>query len=390
MATVVISPCNVVNFLNGGGGHFWVYMQYALGLRLLGCDVYWFEQVRATENADHDSALVKQFLSLMERYGLGGKAILYRPPGERGDEPEFLTVSASEAHDVFRRADLLLNFHYAIDPALLARFRRTALVDIDPGLLQFWMSVGQLHVPRHDVYLTTGETVGTPGALFPDAGLSWRQIRPLVCLEAWPYVHSPDCDAFTTVSNWYGHDDWIVDGKRVRYENTKRISFLEYAELPRNTSQPLELALFLSETEQDVQDRRLMQSRGWRIRHSTDVARTPDAYQAYIQQSRGEFSCAKPSCMKFQNAWVSDRTLCYLASGKPAVVQHTGPSARLPSGEGLFRFQSMAEAADALATINSDYPRHCQAARDIVATHFDAKTVLAAALNLASSASKTP
>jgi glycosyltransferase involved in cell wall biosynthesis len=98
-------------------------------------------------------------------------------------------------------------------------------------------------------------------------------------------------------------------------------------------------------------------------------------YQAYIQNSRGEFSCAKRSCMKFQNAWVSDRTLCYLASGKPVVVQDTGPSEFLPHGEGMFRFSTAQQAAAAFETINTDYERHCRAARDLAEAYFDAREV---------------
>src|SRR5207253_7093448 len=103
-------------------------------------------------------------------------------------------------------------------------------------------------------------------------------------------------------------------------------------------------------------------------RHSSAEAGSPDAYRSYIQRPRGEFSCAKASCMQFQNAWVSDRTLCYLASGKPVVVQHTGPSSYLPNGEGMFRFTSLDEAAAAITEINADYERHCRAARAIAET----------------------
>src|SRR5204862_5121552 len=158
-------------------------------------------------------------------------------------------------------------------------------------------------------------------------------------------------------------DDWIVDDKEV-YENTKRVAFLEFAELPRRTKQPLELAVFLRH-ERDFAERRDLESRGWHIRLSREVASTPEAYRSYIQQSRGEFSCAKRSCMKFQNAWISDRTLCYLASGKPVVVEDTGPSSFLPNGEGMFRFGTPQQAAQALQTINADYERHCRAARDL-------------------------
>jgi glycosyltransferase involved in cell wall biosynthesis len=99
-------------------------------------------------------------------------------------------------------------------------------------------------------------------------------------------------------------------------------------------------------------------------------------YQAYIQSSRGELSCAKPSCIAFRNAWVSDRTLCYLASGKPVVVQDTGPSSFLPNGEGMFRFATIDEAAQALAAVEHNYRRHCLAAREIAETFFDSRSVL--------------
>src|SRR6266704_3163556 len=311
MVTVVISPVNVVNFPDGGG-HFWVYMQYVQGLHQLGCEVYWLERFCSSGDQGYDASVLSTFAKRMERYGLAGKLMLY--------------------------------FDYRIDAILLSCFRRTAVVDIDPGLLQFWMATRQLLVPLHDVYITTGETVGTPSALFPDCGRLWFHIRPPICLERWPYVHDPRCEAFTTVSSWWG-DEWITDGTEV-YENNKRVPFLEFTELPGRTSQQLELALFFGDG--DAQDLRVLASHGWRVRHSLEVARTPERYHAYIQGSRGEFSCAKPSCMKFQNAWISDRTLCYLASGKPVVVQNTGPSAFLPNGEGMFRFATLEEAVRAL------------------------------------------
>jgi hypothetical protein len=382
MATVVISPSNVANFINGGGGHCWVYLQYALGLQQLGCNVYWFERVSRCKVAKYPG-LLSAFAALMEHYGLGGKFILYSEddtPGAQPGDIEYLNMTKAAAEDVLKGADLLLNFHYDIDPAVLALFRRTALVDIDPGLLQFWIQAGQLHVPPHDTYLTTGETVGTPAARFSDCGLPWKHIRPPIFLDAWPYRYDPGSEAYTTVSNWWGNGDWIIDNEGTNYENNKRVTFLEFAELPRHTRRPLELALFLSRKEHDTRDRQLMESCGWRIRHSREVARDARMYQSYVQSSRGEFSCVKPSCIRLQNAWVSDRTLCYLASGKPVVVQDTGPSSVLPNGEGMFRFTSVPEAAAALAAIDSDYARHSRAARDIVETHFDATRVVALAL----------
>ncbi len=375
MPTVVIAPYNVAAFPEGGG-FFWLYLQYVLGFRQLGWEVYWLEAFRTKGRAQEEAAALDTFRARMEQYGLGGKSILYlthskRPPPEL--PAEYLTMSRDEAEAVYERADLLLNFHYGINPTLLARFRRTVLVDIDPGLLQFWISRGQISVPRHDMYFTTAEGVGRKDGKIPDCGLTWIQIRPCVCLEHWPYVFDAHSEAFTTVSLW-DSGDWVRDSVET-YENTKRVAFLDYTELPRLTNSPLELALFLRR-DRDNQERGLLESRGWRIRHSRDVAGTPETYRSYIQQARGEFSCAKPSYMKLQTAWVSDRSVCFLASGKPVVVQHTGPSAFLPNGEGMFRFSTLKEAADALAAINADYERHCRAARKLAETYFDARQVV--------------
>jgi hypothetical protein len=383
MATVVISAYNVANTPDYGG-HFWVYLQYAHGLRRLGCEVYWLERLRSDRR--HDASTdAATFFRRMERYGLAGRAILHQADS-RDERVRFIGMSEAAAQRVFRRADLLLNFDYAIDSGLLSRFRRTALVDIDPGLLQFWISRGQLQVPRHDLYLTIGETVGTAAARFPDCGLSWTHIRPPVCLDLWPYSYTPESRRFTTVSSWLG-GEYVTEGDRVLFENDKRVSFLEFADLPSHTAAELELALYFKRTPNppDAGDRDWLEAKGWRVRHALDVAGTPEAYRAYIAASRGEFSCVKPSCVHFQNAWVSDRTLCYLASGKPAVVQATGPSSFLPTGEGMHRFSTVAEAAEALATVEAGYERECRAAREIAEEFFDARIVLAELLDHAMS-----
>jgi len=126
-----------------------------------------------------------------------------------------------------------------------------------------------------------------------------------------------------------------------------------------------------------------MEPKGWTLREAWDVSATPEAYRTYVQQSRGEFSCAKPAYISLETAWVSDRTLCYLASGKPAVVQYTGASRLLPDAQGLFRFRNMDEAVRALATAEADYERHGRAARALVEEHFDARRVVARVLERA-------
>lgn len=353
-----------------GGGHFWVYLNWALGLRALGCQVIWLEGVVPSAPAHEVQARVAALKSRLERYGLADGMVLYsktREPLPRGAAEGCLDL------EVAGEADLLLNFVYYVHPQVMRHSRRSALVDIDPGLVQIWMNNSQLRVARHDVYFTIGETVGQPGARFPDCGLEWQYTPPCVALDWWPPHPAAEGAAFTTVSHWWG--DWMDD-----YPNDKRAGFLPFLDLPRRTSQALELALDLDE---DEDERLILLERGWRVRNAYMVASTPWDYQRYIQNSLGEFSCVKPSCVRLQNAWISDRTLCYLASGKPAVVQHTGPSRFLPDAAGLFRFRDIEEAARCLDMVMADYERQCRLARALAEEYFDARKVVGRVLEQA-------
>ncbi len=277
-------------------------------------------------------------------------------------------------------ADLLLNFEYFAPSHLVDRFRRSALVDIDPGLLQIWVSSGHTPLARHDLNFTIGETVGQPGARFPDLGRAWHYTPPCVALDWWPVRESAPDAPFTSVSHWESDRDYIQDGDGY-YANSKKAGFLPFWDLPRRTEIPLELALCLAESERP--DREGLRAAGWRVSDPRSVAATPWAYQAFIQNSRGEFGWVKPSCVRLQNAWISDRTLCYLASGKPAVVQHTGPSRYLPETAGLFRFHNIDEAARCLELVAADYARQSKLARALAEDHFDARTVVGKVLERA-------
>jgi hypothetical protein len=150
--------------------------------------------------------------------------------------------------------------------------------------------------------------------------------------------------------------------------------------MPRLTDHPLELALDL---EPEDKERLTLESRGWRVIDAHMVASTPWDYQRYVQNSFGEFSCAKPSCLRLENAWVGDRTLCYLASGKPAIIQHTGASRFLPDSAGLFRFRDVKEAAHSIERVMTDYEHQCKLARSLAEEYFDAHKVVATVLERA-------
>jgi hypothetical protein len=334
--------------------------------------VIWIEEVLERDDVP---ALVSALRAKLERYGIREIA-LSSPDGHPPPDVEALGCLA--AHDVADESDVLLNMAYDVAPSLVRRSRRSALVDIDPGLCQMWLAKGWLEVPPHDVYFTIGETVPADDL---SSGLAWRHVPPPVAVEWWPASEPPSGAAFTTVSTWLGNE-WVEDGGEV-YSNDKRHGFMPYLDLPRRSATPLELALTLGDSEEELHDREALHTNGWRVRDAREMASAPWDYQQYISGSLGEFSCAKPSCVRLQNAWVSDRTLCYLASGRPAVVQHTGPSSMLPDREGMLRFRTPDEAVECLELAAADWPRQSRLARELVEQHFDPKRNLARALDIA-------
>jgi hypothetical protein len=371
--TVCLAPANTIAYPQGGG-HLWVYLQWALALRALGCRVIWLEGIDPAASGDETNQKVATLRERLAPWGLAESLALYAagratPPPVSGP---FLDLEAAAA------ADVLLNLWHSLPAEVVRRFRRSALIDTDPGLLQIWMTRGTIRVASHDLYFTIGETVGTSDARFPDCGLRWLYTPPPVFLPQWPVVAGPTDAPYTTVAHWWGP---TFEFNGMTLSNEKRVAFLEYADLPSLVPVPLELAVCLGTYYEEY--RRLLEPKGWRLREAWDVSSTPTAYRAYVQGSRGEFSCAKPAYVTLATAWVSDRTLCYLASGKPAVVQHTGSSRLLPDAEGIFRVRNLDEAARALAAATSDYERHGRLARALVEEHCDARRVVSSVLERA-------
>jgi len=318
--------------------------------------------------------MVAALESRLERHALADSLALF----SLNDDPVPPEVAEHTLDlDAAAEADLLLNLWHSLPASVVSRFRRSAYVDTDPGLLQIWMTRGDVRVAPHHIYFTIGETVGTPEARFPDCGIRWHYTPPPVFLPEWPPTPPDSTAPYTTVTHWWG-STLEFEGRTISEE--KHVSFLEYAELPSRTHVSLELAVCLVEHFETWRNR--LEPLGWKLRQAWEVSATPDQYRAYIQRSRGEFSCAKPSCMDLANAWISDRTLCYLASGKPAVVQHTGESRFLPDAAGLFRFRNLDEAVRALSAVESDYERHSRLARQL-AEQFDACHVVARVLERA-------
>jgi hypothetical protein len=383
--TVCLAPANTVAYPNGGG-HLWVYLHWALALRALGCRVIWLEGIDLDDSDDSPQArrrrrgggareCVATLKARLARFGLADGVALYAMNGVA--VPDEISQGSLDL-DAAAEADLLINLWHSMPARVVQRFRRSALIDTDPGLLQIWMTTGDVQVAPHDLYFTIGETVGRRDSRFPDGGKQWLHTPPPIFLPEWPALPPNGAACYSTVAHWWGG---TFEYNGVTLCNEKRVSFLEYLDLPARTPSRIELALCLAELHDEL--KQVMEPKGWQLREAWDVSSTPDAYRSYVQGSRGEFSCAKPAYIALDTAWVSDRTLCYLASGKPAVVQHTGSSRILPDADGLFRFRNIDEAVAALATIEVDYDRHCRQARALVEEHFDARRVITRVLESA-------
>jgi hypothetical protein len=178
---------------------------------------------------------------------------------------------------------------------------------------------------------------------------------------------------FTTVTNWEvkGYD---AKFQGETYTWSKHHEYLKLMDLPKRTDARLEMALGLSGVSDEV--RTALTENGWIVQDAYHMSLDPDTYRSYILNSGCEFSVAKDMVVRLRSGWFSERSACYLAAGRPVVTQETGFSKFLPTGEGLFAFNSADEALSAIEAIRSDYGRHSRAAHEIAAEFFRAETVL--------------
>ncbi len=352
-----------------GAGHLWAYLNWALGLRSAGCEVIWMEP----SDGELDQGALDLLAGRLDAFGIDRICLYGAPAGPAAAGTTLVPLEEASG------ADLLLNLSYELPPPLLRRFRRTALLDIDPGMSQTWFAGGDIELADYDVYLTIGEGIATGTAQAPDCGVRWTYTPPCVALDAWPMSAPPTGGGYTTLTHWWERGFVLPDGEVI--DNSKRAGFLPYVDLPRRAGIEMGLASSADDLEDDAE---LLRRHGWSISDPEQVAGTPERYREFIRRSRGEFSCAKPAYVAMHTGWVSDRTVCYLATGRPAVVQHTGACRALDKaeGQGVFRFRDPEGAVDALSRLEQDHARQCALARRLAEDAFDARRVSTRLLEL--------
>lgn len=360
-------------------GAVWGAMQYLIGFQRLGFDVYYVEAHGRTpsmlmQNDDDDSsALAAAFIDrVMRRFDLGDKWAFHA----LHDDGRCYGMTESQLMGLYQSADLLINFHGGTLPRPEhSESNRLLYLETDPVELEIELyhndSQAIAFLEPHSSFFTWGLNYGQPDCQVPlPARFPFKTTCPVVVQDLWSSPANGAASSFTTIGNWRqtGQVEYLGE----IYTWSKHHEYLKIIELPKHTPQVFELALSSYENE----DRRLLESHGWRVCNSMDFSTDLDSYRDYIHQSRGEFTVAKDQNVRLRSGWFSERSAQYLASGRPVITQATGFSNVLPTGEGLFEFSTMEDILTAVEAINSDYKGHSRAATDLAREYFNYDIVL--------------
>jgi hypothetical protein len=363
---------------NPYAGMAWMNMQIAVGLLRLGHDVYYFETtsqwpydpVRRAHVNDSEYA-VGYLARVAESFGMKGRWAYRRSYGDKG----WFGMERTEAEALLARSDAVFNVAGATKFAEEdLKVGRLIYFGTDPVYDEIAVAQGEKKwlLEEHDDFVTYGEKIGDPDCPIPPFPRLRARTRQPILLDLWE-GQAPSGKAFTTVANWHqtGHD---IAFRGETYFWSKDREFMKFIDLPAKIASPVEIALGRSDLDPEV--RSLLETKGWRLADAHSLTLDPWKYRDYLLASRGEFTVAKDQNVRLRSGWFSERSACYLAAGRPVITQDTGFGDLLPTGEGLFAFNTLEEIVAAFEAIESDYERHARAARKIAEEYFRAETVL--------------
>jgi hypothetical protein len=356
------------------GGATWAVLQYVLGLRELGHEVLLVEPVNCESLRPSGSSLeystnTAYFRAVVREFGLVGQAALLLNGKREAAGLPYGHVAAF-AND----ADLLLNVSGMLDdPELIGAIATRVYLDLDPAFVQIWHDAEgiDMRLDAHTDFVTVGLGMGSTGCTAPDCGRVWTTTLQPVVLSQWPRGDAIRYDVFTTVGNWRGYGSVEYRGELL---GQKAHSMRELITLPRRSKERFLLAMGIHPDE--TADLEVLRANGWQLVEPKAVAATPAQYRQFLQGSKAEIGVAKSGYVKSRCGWFSDRSACYLASGRPVVAQDTGFSDYLETGAGLLAFDTVDEAVDCIDRINDDYTMHSVAARTLAEEHFASAKVL--------------
>jgi hypothetical protein len=365
---------------SGLGGQAWAVLQYLLGLRALGHDVIYLEDCGEsswvydwhksewTTELDYPAAYVH---ACLEPFGLGERWI-YRTNGGSLGMPlaEFIERTAS-ADLLIMRAVPLWVWRKEYDLP-----KRRAFIDVDPGFTQISIAQGDKGIAdgiaRCERRFTVAQRVGKPECTIPPDGGPWLPtLSPVFCAE-WP-LSSEHATEFTSVIRWQGFREAQLNGTSYGQRDKE---FPRFIDLPKRAPQKFRVAMIGTKPE-------TLTAHGWEVAPGEVISKTPLSYREFIQQSRAEFSVPKHGYVASRGGWFSDRSVCYLASGRPVLIEDTGLADWLPTGCGVVTYRDLGEAVAGVDQINIDYAKHRQRARELAETLFATDKVLPSFLDAA-------
>ncbi len=366
----------------GQAGHTWQFLQYLLGFRRLGWDVLlldWLEPAMCFDRhrrpvSCERSENVRYLVEVMERFGL---ADAYSLAIEGGPT---LGLPRAKVLERLKSSAALINvMGFLDDEELLGAAPLRVFMDTDPGFGQMWHDLGWADVfSGHDLHLTIAERIGEPDCEIPRCGIDWLTFHQPVMLECWLTAHEPlPGAAFTSIGSWRGPYDAVnFHGKRY---GLRVHEFRRFADLPRRVGAAFQIALDIDPVESSDLD--LLAESGWRLVDPAPIGATPISHRNYVRASRGEFLIAKEMYVATRSGWFSERSICYLASGRPVIAQDTVLEGLYPLGRGLLTFSTLDEAVACVEEVEGDYRRHARAARELAHEHFDSDKVLTGLLD---------
>lgn len=362
------------------GGATWAILQYLLGFKRLGYNVHFIEPVEQAALRPAGVPLARSdnaayFRRVMAEFGMGQTSALLLAGTQRT-----VGLSYERLREIARRADVLVNISGLLtDEALTEDIPLRAYLDLDPAFTQLWQ-VGEgidMCFAAHNRFVTVGQAIGDPDCEVPTCGLEWVTTPQPVVLERWPAGRITTHDALTTVANWRGYGS--IEHEGVFY-GQKAHSWRQFFSLPALSEERFAPALAIHPEES--KDLAALRANGWRLIDPERVTQTPAGYQCFVRGSKAEFGIAKSGYVASRCGWFSDRSVCYLASGRPVIAQETGFSRFLPVGAGLFAFDTIDEVLASIEALNGDYDRHARAARAVAEEYFDSDRVLERLLNV--------
>ena len=360
----------------------WHYLQYVLGLARLGHDVYYIEHSGSwpynpleKSIVGHCAYNVDYLARVMSRFGFAERWAYFSEV-----ESRWFGLSDRQRKEIAGTADVMINVSGALDrPEDYCDVPDLVYIDTDPVFAQLKLARNDpgfvRRVNTHDVHFTFGECVART---MPDTGHDWLPTRQPIVLSEWQNAQKPR-EMYTTVMNWTSYNSETWDGRTYGQKDSE---FLRFLDLPRR-SDKAQFEIAGAPGTSHPTPIEMLRCKGWRLADPLSVCYDFDSYRSYIQCSKGEWSVAKNAYVQGRSGWFSERSACYLAAGRPVILQDTGFSDVLPVGEGLIPFDTLEEAVAAVEQVQVDYPRHAAAAHSIAEAYFSSDTVLTSLLERA-------